>query len=172
MDTNRSWPPPAGPPPPGYGRRIPRSGRSWLPAAIIGSAIVIAAGLVAGALILNGKKDATADGTTCQAWTETRQTLQAIPALPGDWTWQTPNIDTYIRLQNAPVGTALDLFEPKIAAEPADVAQAARDYVAVRRKQMQALRDRSYTAPVGAEVDAALEHLDQLCGTSTGARPV
>ena len=152
--------------------RRPR--RSWLPAAIIGSAIVIAGGLVAGALILKdkGKDTGAAAGTTCQAWTETRQTLQAIPALPSGWTWQTPNIDTYIRLQNGPVGTALELFEPKISSDPPDVAQAARDYVEVRRQQMQALSDHSYTASVGAQVDAALDHLNQLCGIRTSGQPV
>ena len=142
-----------------------RRGRSWLPAAIIGSAIVIAGGLVAGAVILKDKKaDSAASGSTCQAWSETRQTLQAIPALPTGWTWQTPNIDTYIKLQNAPVGSALELFEPKIAAEPADVAAAARDYVAVRRQQMQALSDHSYTPSLGDQVDTALSNLNQLCG--------
>ena len=88
---------------------------------------MIAAGLVAGALILRGDGDGASNSvaTTCQAWSETRETLRSIPALPRDWNWNTPNIDTYIKNQNAPVGKALDLFEPKIAPTPADVAQAA-----------------------------------------------
>ena len=145
MDTNPQWQPPAGaplPPPPPSGRaRSP-----WLPAAIIGSAIVIAAGLVAGALILKDDRgDSVPDGgmTTCQAWAETRLTLRAIPALPNGWTWDTPNIDNLIKVQNAPVEIALDLFEPKIAPQPADVARAANAYVAARRQQMQALTDRT-----------------------------
>lgn len=166
MDTNPQWQPPAGaplPPPPPSGRaRSP-----WLPAAIIGSAIVIAAGLVAGALILKDDRgDSVPDGgtTTCQAWAETRLTLRAIPALPNGWTWDTPNIDNLIKVQNAPVEIALDLFEPKIAPQPADVARAANAYVAARRQQMQALTDRTYTPKVGEAVDGALENLNQLCG--------
>lgn len=164
MDTNPQWQPPAGaplPPPPSGRTRSP-----WLPAAIIGSAIVVAAGLVAGALILKDSRgDSVPDGgmTTCQAWTETRLTLRAIPALPNGWTWDTPNIDNLIKIQNAPVAIALDLFEPKIAPEPADVARAANAYVAARRQQMQALTDRTYTPKVGETVDAALENLNQLC---------
>lgn len=127
---------------------------------------MIAAGLVAGALILRGDGDGTPDGvaTTCQAWSETRETLRSIPALPQGWNWNTPNIDTYIKNQNAPVGKALDLFEPKIVSPPTDVAQAARDYVAARRAQMQSLADRSYTPADGTAVDTALGNLNRLCG--------
>ena len=129
--------------------------------------LVIAAGLVAGALILKDDRgDSVPDGgmTTCQAWAETRLTLRAIPALPNGWTWDTPNIDNLIKVQNAPVEIALDLFEPKIAPQPADVARAANAYVAARRQQMQALTDRTYTPKVGEAVDGALENLNQLCG--------
>ena len=141
-------------------------------AAIIGSAIVIAAGLVGGALILKDK-GGSADGgmSTCQAWTETRQTLRAISALPQGWNWSTPNIDTYIAIQNAPVGKALELFESKIARQPADVAQAAQDYVAVRRNQMKSLSDHTYVAADGASVDLALGHLNQLCGIHDDGQP-
>ena len=147
-------------------RRSPATSKRWLPAAIIGSAVVIAAGLVVGAVILKGKDGGAADGgmTTCQAWAETRQTVRAVPALPQGWNGKTPNIDTYIQIQNAPVGNALDLFEPKIVAEPTDVAQAAQEYVAVRRKQMQSLADRTYVPADGASVDNALAQLDQVCG--------
>ena len=161
---NVDWQPPAEPPlpPPKFDRPRPKTRRPWLPAAIIGAAIVIAGGRVAGALMLHGGND----GSTCQAWADTRPTLRAIPALPAGWTWTTPNIDTSIKNQNAPVGSALDLFETKIAAKPADVAQAANDYVAARRKQMQSLSDHTYTASDGTAVDEALKNLDQLCGTS------
>ena len=71
MDTNPQWQPRPGAVAAATDRahQIP-----WLPAAIIGSAIVIAAGLVAGALILKDNRgDSVPDGamTTCQAWTET-----------------------------------------------------------------------------------------------------
>ncbi len=116
-------------------------------------------------MILKGNSGGSADGTptTCQAWTETRQILQAVPALPQGWTWNTPEIDRYISMQNAPVGKVLDLFERKIAADPVDVAQAAKDYVAARRHQMQTLTDHTYTAGDGVSVDVALIRLDQLC---------
>ena len=149
----------------------PRVSRPWLPAAIIGAAIVIAASLIAGAVIL--KRDEVAGGPgTCEAWAETRLTLRSIPALPNGWTWKTPNITTLIANQNAPVAKALDLFEPKIAAEPADVAQAAQQYVAARRTQIDTLRDRSYVPEVGAAVDTALRRLNQLCGIPSDGRPV
>lgn len=169
MDPNLQWRPPVQPPfPPAP---APRSARPWLPAAIIGAAIVIAAGLVGGALIL--RKDSAANGpTTCTAWAETRLTLRSIPALPNGWTWRTPNIGTLIKNQNAPVAKALDLFEPKIAPEPADVARAAQQYVAARREQIQTLNDRTYTPEVGAAVDAALTRLNALCGIPADGRPV
>lgn len=127
---------------------------------------MIAAGLVAGALILRGDGDGASGSvpTTCQAWSETRETLRSIPALPQDWNWNTPNIDTFIKNQNAPVAKALDLFEPKIVSPPADVAQAAGDYIAARRAQMQSLADRSYTPADGTAVDTALGDLNRLCG--------
>jgi hypothetical protein len=167
-------PPPLPPqplPPQAFDRRDRGTRSRWLPAAIIGAAILIAAGLVAGALILRGKEGGTAAGGTCQAWTETRLTLRAIPALPEGWNWRTPNIDTYIKIQNAPVGIALDLFEPKIAPEPADVAEAAKDYVAVRRNQIKRLTDRTYVPADGAAVDTALGRLNQLCGIHDNSQP-
>ena len=161
-------PPPV--PPQAFDLRDRRTRSRWLPAAIIGAAIVIAAGLVAGALILRGTGVSEAGGT-CQAWTETRVTLRAIPALPKDWTWRTPNIDTSIKNQNGPVGVALDLFEPKITPDPADVAGAAEDYVAVRRNQIKRLTDRTYVPADGAAVDTALGRLDQLCGIHDNSQP-
>lgn len=146
-----------------------RPGRPWLPAAIIGAAIVIAAGLVAGALLL--KDRSAAAGGTCQAWKQARLTLLAIPALPKGWSWATPNIDSTIRLQNAAVGNALEVFENQISADPADVAQAARQYVRARRDQMQALSDHTYTASVGDAVDTALGRLDQVCEIKAPGRP-
>jgi len=168
------WQPPQQPPvpPPAFQPRRPPKRRSWLPAAIIGSAIVIAAGLVGGAIILKDRDGSTTTGqSTCQAWTQTRLILRAIPALPQGWTWSTPNIDNYIKVQNAPVGKALDLFETQIAPEPADVAQAARQYVSALREQMQSLNDHTYVAADGAAVDTALGNLNQLCGIQGNGQP-
>ena len=156
------WQPPPVPPP--ANGRTDRTGRkSWLPAAIIGAAIVIAAGLVSGALILTSKDSGP---STCQAWTQTRQTLKSIPALPDGWNWTTPDIDNSIRNQNEPVTQALDAFEPEIADKPADVSEAAKRYVAARRTQMQALTNRTYVPADGAAVNTALGNLDRLCGTA------
>lgn len=134
-----------------------------MPAAIIGAAIVIAAGLVAGALILKGRPSSAV--TTCEAWKQTRLNLLAVPGLPDGWAWNTPNIDTAIGLQNAAVGNALDVFEKQIASKPADVSEAARQYISARRNQMQTLAAHNYTAADGQAVDTALDQLDGLCGT-------
>ena len=140
--------------------------RRWLPAAIIGAALVIAAGLVAGAFIIKDRNaGTTAGGSTCQSWKQTRLTLLAVPSLPANWSWTTPDIDDAIRLQNAPVGNALELFETQIVPEPADVAAAARNYVAARRQQMQTLTDHTYTGPDGEDVGSVQAQLDKLCGT-------
>jgi len=175
MDPNLQWRPPADPPlpPPGVARQ--RSGKPWLPAAIIGAAIVIAAGLVAGALILkkdNAKVAAESGPTTCESWAETQVTLRSIPALPDGWNWDTPGIDIFIKNQNAPVGKALDLFEPKIKPTPIDAAQAAQAYVAARREQIRTLSNRTYTPEVGAAVDDALQQLNEVCGINTEGRPI
>lgn len=146
-----------------------RSGRRWLPAAIFGAAIVIAAALVGGALIL--KDEGAPQESTCQAWKQTRLNLLAVPALPNGWAWDTPGIDTAISLQNAAVANALDVFEGHIVSEPSEVAQAARQYVTARRAQMQALADRTYTGEVGNAVDTALDGLDQICHTEGIGRP-
>lgn len=157
MQPNPQWrPPPVA---------VPRNPRPWLPAAILGAAIVVAAGLIAGALIL---RKGDSGPTTCESWTDTQSTLEAIPALPNGWNFQTPGIDMFIQNQNAPVDKTLEIFEGKIRAKPADVAQAAHDYVTVRRKQSAALTDHSYTPEVGDDVNAALQHLNEVCGISAG----
>lgn len=147
----------------------PRPRRPWLPAAIIGAAIVIAAGLVGGALILKGRPSTGV--TTCQAWKQTRLNLLAVPSLPDGWVWSTPDIDNTIALQNAAVGNALDLFDSQISTEPSDVAKAARQYLDARRHQMQTLAGHTYTGQDGQAVDTALDQLDQLCGIPASGRP-
>ena len=136
-------------PPPGF---EPRPQRRWLPAAIL-------------------KDTSATKDSTCQAWKQTRLNLLAVPALPNGWAWNTPGIDDAISLQNAAVGNALDVFEGQIASEPADVAQAARQYVTARRAQMQALADHTYTGQVGDTVDTALNQIDQACQVQGTGRP-
>lgn len=158
------WQPPFSPP-------GPAPGSAWLPASIIGSAVVLAAGLVGGALIVRGDGGAGEKPTTCQAWAETRQALRAVPPLPDGWSWTTPSIDTLVRFQNGPVAFALDHFEPHISPQPPEVSQAARDYVSAQRNQMAALDDRSYVPADGAAVDTALARLNMLCGIPDDSQP-
>jgi hypothetical protein len=80
------------------------------------------------------------------------------------WDWDTPNIDTYINNLATAVETALALFEPKIAAEPANVADAAHAYVDARRDAFSAMRNRTYSAEDAVPVTMALGTLNQLCG--------
>lgn len=172
------WPPQAYP----YPAAAPaKSGRSlW----IIFAGIVIAGALIAGAafLALSGKDTAAptasptaqqpitpseptsaAGSSTCKAWKTTRATLDAGPGLPAGWDWNTPNIDTYISNRNAATAKVLDLFEPKIAETPAEVASAARDYVTAKRNEIRMLAEKSFTSADAVSVNAARAQLDQLC---------
>lgn len=178
------WPPPAySYPYPAPAPPAARSGRSlW----IIFAGIVIAGALIAGAafLALSGKDTtapiasptalpitpseptSAAGSSTCKAWKTTRATLDTIPELPAGWDWNTPNIDTYISNRNAATAKALDLFEPKIAETPAEVAAAARDYVTAKRNSMRLLAEKSFTSADAVSVNAARAQLDQLCDVS------
>ena len=114
---------------------------------------------------------ATEASSTCQAWKITRTAINAVPALPVGWDWDTPNIDTYINNQATAVEKALALFEPQIAAEPANVATAARAYVEARQNEYAALRNRTYSANEAVPGNMALGTLNQLCGLPVPAQP-
>lgn len=180
-----SWGPPQAYPYPYPTPATAKSGRSlW----IIFAGIVIAGALIAGAafLALSGKDTpappaasptasastgppaGTADNSTCKAWRTTVPAIRAIPDLPSGWDWNTPNIDTYIANHNAAVGKVLDLFEPKIAPEPADVAAASRDYVTARRNEMSLLANHTYRGADGVAGNVAFEQLNQLCNVAGG----
>ena len=107
---------------------------------------------------------ATEASSTCQAWKTTRTAINAVPGLPAGWDWDTPNIDTYINNLATAVEKALALFEPQIAAEPANVAAAAHAYVDARRYAFSAMRNRTYGADNAVPVNMALGKLNQLCG--------
>ena len=109
---------------------------------------------------------ATEASSTCRAWKTTRAALGAIPLLPVGWDWDTPNIDVFINNQANAAEKTLTLFESQIAAEPANVAAAAREYIDVRRNEYTAMRNRTYSATEAAPVPIALGKLNQLCGLS------
>jgi len=167
------WHQPPYPPAP-----APASGRRWMPVAVISAAIIIAGALVGGAIIMSrGDTTQTTSGgsggsglavtaasSTCQAWKTTRAILVTIPGLQPGWDWDTPNIDTLIANNRTATNAALDRFETEIAAEPADVASAAHDYIAGRRTALKALAERTYTAADGEAGNQALARLNVLCG--------
>lgn len=103
--------------------------------------------------------------STCTSWRTTKAALDAIPGLPLGWNYETPNIDVYIGNTTNAIERALDLFEPKIDVEPADVAAAATEYVALRRLEIEMLRAQTYTHADGVAGNMALSTLDELCGT-------
>ena len=154
----------------------PTQNRRWIPAAIISAGIIIAGGLVGGAVIMSngGKADsngqaatvAAADSSTCQAWISAQEVLRQIPALPAGYDWNTPNIDQLIANRNAATTGVLDQFAPKIAAQPPEVAEAARQYVAAKRREIAALADHTLTSADAAVGNNALVRLNQVCGTT------
>lgn len=175
---------PPGPPapwPPYYPPAKPA--RRWLPVAIIVSAIIIATAVISAVLLSRSPNTATpaapvptavasapaqtdaASSSTCKAWQSTKPALDAIPALPAGWDWNTPNIGTYISNRNAAITKALDLFEPEIANTPAEVATAARGYVAAKRDEVRMLTDRTFTSADAVTVNAASAQLSQICTT-------
>ncbi|MGB0878838.1 MAG: hypothetical protein ACPGXI_17515 [Mycobacterium sp.] len=151
---------------------------------IIFAALVIGCALIAGAILvaLDGKgapagptpsptasppttSAADSSSTTCKAWKTTKTIVLSIPALPPGWDWDTPNIDTYIGNRTAAIARALDLFEPKIAPNPPDVAAAASNYIDMRRVEIEKLRNHSFSGEDVVNSRAASFELDQLCGT-------
>jgi hypothetical protein len=173
------------PPPPWAPLNGPRKRHNWLPLAILTAALLLAGAMVAAAIILShGTSDNTpapstpasqsssaaastdAASATCSAWRTTKPALDAIPALPSGWDWNTPDIDKYIKNRNAAISRALDLFEPKIADDPTDVAAIAHEYVSARRVELQQLSDRTYTQADGVAGNRALAALNELCGIS------
>lgn len=173
-------------PPPWPPRQAPPPRRGLY--VIVFAAILAAGALIAGAILIAGsgghessttaasQSAPTASATstsqaTCISWRAIRQAVVAIPNMPAGWDWNTPNIDRAIENRTGAITRALDLFEPKITSDPADVATAAHTYVAARRTEVQHLLDRTYNDADVVTSDTALAELDQLCGTGTGTEP-
>lgn len=153
----------------------PTQNRRWIPAAIISAGIVIAGGLVGGAVIMSNGKNApnttsaagvaAADSSTCQAWKTTRAALDQIPPLPAGWDWNTPNIDILVANKNAATSAVLQQFTPEIATAPAELAGAANSYVAAKRREVMTLADRTrLTSAEAAAGNDSLARLNRLCG--------
>lgn len=173
-------------PPPWPPRQAPPPRRGLY--VIVFAAILAAGALIAGAILIAGsggggessttaasQSAPTASATstsqaTCMAWRANRQAVTAIPDLPAGWDWNTPNIDRAIENRTGAITRTLDLFEPKITSDPADVATAAHTYVAARRTEVQHLLDHTYSGADHVSVDSAFAELDQLCGTGTEPR--
>lgn len=169
-------PPPVPPyPPPG---KPPTSRAPW----VIFASILAAGVLIAGAILLtSGKGENTVQSTapgssataaandisssaTCVAWRPTEAALDRIPLLAAGWGWDTPGIDETIASIGDSVTTALDMFEPKInPADPPVVVNAARDYVAAKRNEIEKLKDRTFTGSDGVAVTVAFTTLKELC---------
>lgn len=180
MEGNHPIEAPPGPPTPWPPHYPPASeARRWLPVAIIVAAIIIATAVISAVLLsrdtntaapaptqIGGPAQAgtTETSSTCDAWPSTKAALNAIPQLPPGWDWSTPNIDVYIGNRTAAIARALDLFEPEISDETANVAETARKYVAERRNEIALLRQHTYTQADGVAATAASARLDQLCG--------
>jgi len=91
--------------------------------------------------------------------------LDAIPPMPASWNYETPNIDIYIGNYGTAIAKVLDLFEPKIEHEPADVATVARNYVAAKRSEIEELKAHTFTGANTPANRAVLSELNQLCRT-------
>lgn len=161
----------------------PRRGLSW-PVAVIIAAVTIAGAAIAVALITTrshpGTTNAgtpasataapssstlnTADSSTCRAWRSTKAALDnAGDPLPADWNWNTHGIDQKIAQSNAIITNAMNLFEPQIASEPAEVATAAHAYVKARRAEVAKFANHTFTEADGVPVNSAFATLNQLC---------
>lgn len=166
------WPPYAPP---------QKRGPAWLmPVAIIVAALLVAGAAVAVALInskggssaADGNRPSasaavpvnTADSSTCNAWRSTKSALDtAVDPMPADWNWDTPGIDGLIAQSNAIITNAMNLFEPKISNQPADVAAAAHAYVKARRDEVAKLANHTYTEADDVPSTTAYATLNQLC---------
>jgi hypothetical protein len=174
-------PPPYGPPPQ-WQPHVPahKRGPAWLmPVSIVVAAILVAGGAIAVALISSksgppapasaptqsagSAATSDADSSTCHGWRSTAAALDATPALPDGWDWDTPGIDAMIASRNAAITKAMDLFEPQVATQPADLASAANAYIKARRNEVTKLANHTYTQADSIPSTAGASTLDQLC---------
>jgi hypothetical protein len=150
-----------------------------MPVAIVVAAVLIAGGAIAVALISSkggspapagapapsagNAATSDADSSTCHGWRSTEAALDATPALPDGWDWDTPGIDAMIQSRNAAITKAMDLFAPQVASQPADLAKAANTYINARRSEVTKLANHTYTQADSIPSTAGASTLDQLC---------
>jgi hypothetical protein len=108
-----------------------------------------------------------ATSSTCTGWRAVSPSISEIVPLPDGWDYDTPNIDQYINDHNASVIKLMDIFEPLISDEPADVAKIAHTFVDSRRNEAKLLAAHTYRGSDGAAGNVAATQLDQLCGADT-----
>jgi hypothetical protein len=144
------------------------------------AAILIAGALIAVAIVFAGgdrSRPAAAPPTTaqaaapptqstatCKAWRNADAALEAIPALPDGWDFNTPNIDTLIAQAKTAVDKVLDIFESQIvASDPPQVVSAAKAYMTAKRTEMAKAADHTITEADDTAVDTNRGLLKQLC---------
>jgi hypothetical protein len=107
-----------------------------------------------------------ADSPTCVGWRSVQPSLDLIPGLPDGWDWDTPNIDRTIAERNAEINKVLDIFEPLISDQPADLAKIAHTFVDGRRNETRLLAAHTFQGSDGVAGNVAYTQLNQQCGVS------
>jgi hypothetical protein len=102
--------------------------------------------------------------STCSAWQDLKHSLVSATNLPADWTYETPDIDSQFGSVSAMITKDLDVFKPRIAQQPADIAALAHAFVDKQAAQGPALLAHHFTPSDQSGIDAAAHALDAACG--------
>lgn len=148
---------------------------NWLPVIVVVIAILVGSGAIVGAIIWSADRGGSGssqaagpDALTkpgCEAWVSARQGLEAIPALPNGWDWNTPNIDQIIGNQQGAIKPVLDNFEKQVGESGAeDIEGLASGYIAAQRNNMDRQVQRNATAVDGERILASYKALNAACG--------
>lgn len=106
----------------------------------------------------------TGPKSTCAAWQDLKHSLVSATNLPADWTYETPDIDSQFGSADAMITKDLDVFKPRIAPQPADIAALAHAFVDKQAGEGPALIAHRFTPADQAGIDAAARALDAACG--------
>ncbi|WP_131806845.1 hypothetical protein [Mycobacteroides abscessus] len=152
--------------------------RNRTPVALV-VAIIVAGGLIAGAVLLAGGKNATpapttvasptapvaasaADSGTCRAWTDAKRDLDTVPLMPNGWETD-PNRNVYIDNQANLLNPILNKLEKAITPSPDYVASAAHSFIQRQRDAIAAARNGTYASALTDQISTAYDKLDALC---------